>query len=172
MADDLEVDLERMASWTEKMAISYFESGEEPTPPDTALVELLEGAELSHLIDVTHGQTLAEWLKVFRTERSKFLPMLKALGVEKLPERQKIRDAVLARVGDGRRPRALCLHGRCTNGKFFVTLLSNFVRPLADACELLPLDGLEDVPEHTKERTYVELIMARERHGGVGVGVG
>ena len=36
MADDLDIDLERMSLWTEVQARSYFESGGEDVPAETA----------------------------------------------------------------------------------------------------------------------------------------
>ncbi|KAL1529835.1 hypothetical protein AB1Y20_000767 [Prymnesium parvum] len=170
LADDLEIDFERMSSWTEAMAISYFESGEEPAPPpqpDPALVELLARVNLEHLIEAVSDQTVDKWAQIYRYERPRFLPLLKELGVTKLAERQMIRDCIrtLVEKSPARRPRALCLHGRCTNGGFITKLVENFVKPLREACDLIPLDAPYAVPQDMKDAYYRTLCaMCPEPH--------
>ena len=113
MADDLEIDLAKMSLWTLEQATSYFETGEEPAAepeaaaaaeddaeaaaklgPDPELIEMLQGAGLEHLLETVKGQTVDAWVQLFREDRPKFLPMLKDVGVAKLPERQKLRDCI------------------------------------------------------------------------------
>ena len=111
MADDLEIDMDKMSLWTREQAAAYFESGEMPADeagaatadsaepatapgPDPELVEMLQGAGLEHLVETVKGQTIDAWVQLFRGDRSKFLPMLKDIGIAKLPERQKIRDCI------------------------------------------------------------------------------
>jgi hypothetical protein len=107
MADDLEIDLERMSLWTEKMARFYFENGgSEPEPDAEALADAQrlvfkarlekEGmAELWEPLD-KHKQTLSSLVELIRNDRPKFLPALKEYGIAKLPDRQRLRDLINA----------------------------------------------------------------------------
>lgn len=102
MADDIDIDMERMALWTEEHARKFFETGEEPLPewqPDPYFMRKLEENELNHLCEmlcVEKKQSVAGLVDLIRTDRPKFLPTLKELGVAKLPERQKLRDIINA----------------------------------------------------------------------------
>ena len=52
MADDLEIDLERMSLWTREAAVAFFETGEEPAPPwepEPYLMGRLDKEGLGHL---------------------------------------------------------------------------------------------------------------------------
>ena len=100
MADDLEIDFEKMTLWT-RMRLSVFESGEEPPPPwrpDPYFMRKLDENDLGHLKEplcVVQKLTVAGLVELIRTDRPKFLPTLqKEYGVAKLPERQKLRDII------------------------------------------------------------------------------
>ena len=43
MADDLEIDFEKMTLWTRDEAVAFFESGEEPPPPWRPATNIIPG---------------------------------------------------------------------------------------------------------------------------------
>ena len=104
MADDIEIDFAKMSLWTKEQATTFFETGDEPPPPyspDPYMMKKLDSAELSHLKEIIgqekHGKhgTVAGLVDLIRTDRSKFLPTLKDMGIAKLPDRQALRDLIM-----------------------------------------------------------------------------
>ncbi|KAL1507860.1 hypothetical protein AB1Y20_007468 [Prymnesium parvum] len=90
LADDMEIDLEKMARWTAAEAAEYFESGGE-WEPDSGLVALLASMNLEGL----RGHFVKETLSgLSHMERTPLLDHLKSLGVSSLPERQQIAQGV------------------------------------------------------------------------------
>ena len=97
MADDIEIDFDKMSLWTHEQAVTFFEEGEEPPPPwqpEPYLMGRLVTEGLSHLKEPLREQTVAGLVNLMLTDRPKFLPTLQKLGVAKLPDRQKVRDII------------------------------------------------------------------------------
>ena len=101
MADDIDIDFDKMSLWTREEAENFFVTGEEPKPPwqpEPYLMGELDKCNLGHLKEVLgqekHGElgTIGGLVNLMRTDRPKFLPTLKDLGVAKLPDRQALRD--------------------------------------------------------------------------------
>ena len=103
MADDIDIDFDKMSLWTREEAENFFVTGEEPKPPwqpEPYLMGELDKCNLGHLKEVLgqekHGElgTIGGLVNLMRTDRPKFLPTLKDLGVAKLPDRQALRDLI------------------------------------------------------------------------------
>lgn len=97
MADDVEIDFEKMRLWTHEQAAVFFETGEEPPPPwepEPYLMGRLEREGLAHLKEPLREQTVAGLVELITKERPKFLPTLQRLGIAKLADRQQVRDVI------------------------------------------------------------------------------
>ena len=95
LADDVDIDYERMQHWSEAEATRYFESGgtEAPAAPvDEALAALLTELSLSHLTGCLGGTQFSSLLAY---DRASLLSHLKVRGVSNLAERQKLATALL-----------------------------------------------------------------------------
>ena len=108
LADDVDIDLERMQHWTEEQARAYFESGGtvEPPPPKASLtasvtttLELLEALGMVHLEDEMSRSPLApvtlSKLQAWGLNgRITLLDSFAKAGVKHLAERKKLAEAV------------------------------------------------------------------------------
>ena len=99
LADDVPIDLARMATWTLEQAVAYFESGGEefstqpsPAQADPVLTAVLDAASLTHHAHLLSDQCAAQFMALPRVE---LLARLKALGMDSLSDRQKLSTALL-----------------------------------------------------------------------------
>jgi pimeloyl-ACP methyl ester carboxylesterase len=108
MADDIEI-IDSMTEWSEEQVIAYFESGGEekpdsgaaPAPPsagsDEGVSQLLSETGLSALGEALAGATLQGLTTTLHERgRASLMDDLKARGVARPPDRQKLAKAIAA----------------------------------------------------------------------------